>query len=961
MDDIARTSSNSFAEYTADYIVAGYAAAQMGLQRAISNGTALDINTALAQIGMASGADRAYLFRVQDLIFIHNTHEWCRPGISAMQGELQQVPISVGEAFWTGFALDNLFILEDVVAMAFGSELRQALMAQNIRSLLAAPLWQDGEVRGFVGLDYVTAKHRFTPREKALLQGFAATLDAALHSHEHRRMRHRLQADLQSARDRIAAMVTAIPELLVETDDHGVVIGFNQSEPLTFALSPEEVIGQPLEAFLPTHAAWISRKAIAEARQNGWSNRFDYTLQIDGQPKRFTLHVTASGTSPGGGRTGYLFVVRDITESFWQDTRIRQLGRAAELSTNLIMLTDAGRRITWMNPATVSRSGVSLDAAIGQLPSDILRYGKGNPAQVESLCALLEQGQDVLEEVQAFDSRDIPYWLNLNVQALRDRDGVTHGFMVIGNDVTAQKLAEVRALRDRQMAMDASRDGIAISQPDGQLSYINPKFREFLGLPAEAKPAFWHDIDQNGVNPDLVTILPELYASGHWTSEVCLQTTAARERYFDVSMSVQDDGSFLTIAREITDRKAAEEQQARLREQLQIAQSRQLVAQLAGGLAHDVANVLAVIAQSLEMLKPVSTPPANQHLERIEAAAGQAQALVGNLTRLGQRSAPKTKFDFGQIIGQAADLFRPGLQRQIGLTVDLPQDPVIVAGDTTSAMQVMLNLMLNARDALVLKDTPAPTITVTLRMANAAELLAPVDLGVLIEGQPYALVEICDTGMGIAPEIQQHILEPYFTTKGTQGAGLGLTIVADILEAHQGALRMHSEPGIGTNFTVFWPVGTAHLNAIEEKGDTGRSLEGMQVLLVDNDEAMLIALTEKLTRAGAEPVSCNDSLEALDAVRADPQSWHAVVTDHDMTSMTGSELATRLNAVHPDLPVIMVTGAKKLPSTTNSAITAVLRKPVSDPVLVAVLLKAKLRHLQSSKEKTDASAPADRG
>ena len=933
----------------------------MALQRAISAGGAPDIHSALARIGAATGASRAYLFQVRDQIFVENTHEWCAPGIEPMQAELQQVPISVGEAFWAGFFENNLFILNDVAALAYGSELRQTLVEQGIRSLMAAPLWQDGEIRGFVGLDYVTTKHHFCAVEKALLQGFAATLDAALHSHVQRRERHRLQSDLQSAHDRIAAMVTALPELLIETDSQGLVTGFHQSQPLTFAITPEEVIGQPVEALLPTDVARLCRKAMAEARQTGWSDLFDYTLQIDGDPKRFTLHVTASGSLRSGAQHGFLFVVRDITESYLQATRIRQLGRVAELSSNLIMLTDAERRITWMNPAAIDRSGITLDSAMGKLPSEVLRYGQNDKTQVDSFCALLDQGQDILQEVRAHDSRGVPYWLNLNVQPLRDQAGATQGFMVVGNDVTVQKLAEVRALRDRQSAFEASRDGIAISQPDGLLSYLNPAFRNFLGISQTAKRLYWHDIEPQGLFPGLSSIMPALYGSGHWADEVTIRNPEGRDRFFDASMSVQDDGSFLTIVREITERKAAEKQQALLREQLQIAQSRQLVAQLAGGLAHDVANVLAVITQSLEMLRPVVGPPAAENLKRIEAAAAQAQALVGNLTRLGQRSAPRAPLDLGQIIVQAADLLRPSLPQEVELKVDLPQDPITMIGDATAVMQVILNLMLNARDALatVTDAVRERRVAVSLRLASPEDLAAPVDLGVLLDGRTYACVEVLDTGVGVAPENRQYILDPYFTTKGTQGAGLGLAIVADILRAQQAALRLQSTQDAGSVFTAFWPLDTSDPDIASDAAPYGEQpLEGMQVLIIDNDEDILIALSDILARAGAEPVSCDDPCDALEAFEEDPHSWDAVVTDHDMERMTGRELATRLHARRPDTPIIMVTGAQKLPFATNPAINAILHKPVTDTLLVAVLLKARFRHIHGTMEMID--APSDR-
>ncbi len=944
-----------------------YAAAQALLQHAAGFDRDPEILPALARIGRAAGADRAYVFRVSDIVHVENTHEWCAEGILAMQAELQQIPFTVGEAFWSGFRRAGYFLLEDVEALAYGSELRQSLVEQGIRSLIAAPLWRDGQAHGFVGLDYVRRKRCFAAVEIAQLQGFAATLDLALLSHERKQLNIRLQADVQSARDRIAAMISALPELLFETDGSGIVTGFHQSRPLTFALAPEEVIGRPLASILPRHLVGICEQAMEQARQSGWSEMYDYALRIDGAMKRFALHVTSSGDARERRPQGFLFVVRDITESDMQDTRIRQLGQAAELSTNLIMLTGADRRITWMNQASVTRSGIALKDAIGELPSDILRYSADDGGlQLREFCAILDQGADIQQEVRALDHRGLPYWLDLNVQPLRNRDGEIQGYMVVGSDVTFRKLAEVRALRDRQNTMDASRDAIAIVQPNGRLVYLNPLFRDLLGIArdAPAETLIWQDISPETFAPDLQIILPQLYSRGDWTGEVTLHVTNGSDRYFDTSMSVQDDGSFLIIAREITDRKAAEMQQALLREKLQIAQSRQLVAQLAGGLAHDVANVLAVITQSLEILRPVVPAAASISLERIEVAAEQAQSLVGNLTRLGQRSTARNRIALDQSIAQAADLLRPSLGPDVALHLNLPSSMLAVTGGQTAVMQVMLNLMLNARDAICTqaRDGHAEHIRVTLRQATAVDRTPPLDLGVLLDGHDYAVVEIADSGPGIAPEIRYQMLNPYFTTKGAKGAGLGLSIVSDILLQHAGALRVTSLPEQGTVFTVFWPMHDPLSDARAASAKTTDTpLDGMQVLLVDDDDTTLKTFSRVLVRAGADPVCCIDPYEALQTFAADPQTWDAVVTDHDMAGMTGSELASELHKLDSALPVILVTGANRLPSAGNPAIVTTLRKPVANELLVAALGNAKRRSAKGARDETHDVASVDRG
>lgn len=952
-------------ETVSSRLVSGYEAAQTLLQSSLENTLDQDIGTALEMIGNAADADRAFLFVVSDTVYVENTHEWCRPGITPVQADLQQVPLSAGDPIWATFRSEGIFFASDVAALPYGSELRQMLTEQQVRALIVVPLWQGREIHGFAGLDYVRETRHFNVVERALLRGFAATLDAALQRRRQTMQRQRLEAELQTARNRIAAMITALPELLIETDVDGIVTGFHQSNPLTFALSPDEVIGRPPEAFLPGFAAKLVRTAMSEARENGWSDLHSYTLRIDGKPKRFALHVTASGNPDDGPLRGFLFVVRDITESYEQDTLVRQLGRVAELSTNLIMLTDADRHITWINPTAVTRTGFPLSDAIGRRPSDILRLAEGQPDLAQQLCQQLENGAEVMQEVCALNQRGLPYWLNLNVQPLHDKDGGRQGFMVVASDVTFHKLAEVRAQRDRQSAFDASHDGISISQPDGRLTYLNPVLRRILGI-AEDTPVetlYWHDITPESFNAQMPSILPQLYAKGFWEGEVTLTDPDRPTRFFEFSISVQEDSNFLTISREITSRKQAEKDQALLREQLQIAQSRQLVAQLAGGLAHDVANVLAVVSHSVETLKSGSTSQAISSLEQIEAATGQAQALVRNLTHLGQRGSDRAVLDLTGILREATALVRPSLAPHLTLLLDLPETDIRIIGDKTASMQVVLNLMLNARDAL---ESAAPgrqegRISVSLREAPVQTRLNQADIGVTLPGRRYALVEVTDTGTGIAEDILCCILEPYFTTKETQGAGLGLAIVGDILLRNDGALKVLSKPGVGTTMQVFWPLAEETIADLQKPD--AQPLAGMQILLVDNDDSTLIKHAAMLHRAGAETACCVDPRDAIAAVRASPDEWHAVLTDHDMGAMTGGTLAQKLAEIRENLPIIVASGGNRLKNSRESRqgdVTVTLRKPVSEPVLVSVLLNVKLRTPFSGRDPDQADAPTDR-
>ncbi len=915
------------------------------------------IEDALALIGGVFGADRAYVFKFTDPLYLRNTHEWCAPGIRALKGELQQAPYAIAEQFWTAFNTHGALLLHDIAAVPAGSDLRAMLQGQEVKSLIAVPIWQDRQLAGLTGMDFCRAKRLFSASDATYLQGFAATLGFALQACELTRHKRQTEADLRAANERLSAMVDTMPELLVETNRNGLITSFHQSAPMTLALTPVEVIGKPPEDLMPPHVAAMCRKAMAQVDESGWSETFVYSLMIEDQEKHYALHATSKGHAHSPRRNGYIFVVREVTESHRQDMHMRQLGRVAELSTNLIFLTDADRYVTWVNPASTRRTGYTLEEAMGKRPSEILGLARYDPDRAEALCAKLGAGDDIHEDVQAASKAGIPYWVSLNVQRLTDADGTVQGFMVVGTDVTAHILAETRALRDRSSAMNALSEGIAIIQPDGTVAYMNLALRSFLNIP-ESTPAdtlSWHDISPDGFNRQLVGMLPQLYADGVWRGEINLSDIDTDERHFDISISVQEDGSFLFISHDITARKIAERDQALLREQLQIAQSRQLVAQLAGGLAHDVANVLAVISGVIETLRPAQRPKARRALERIDAAATQAQALVTNLSQLGQRRTTRNLLDLRPLVQQAAELVRPSLGNKSRLELDLPDNPVAVIGDRTGIMQVLLNLLLNARDALRATAEPMDKITLRLHPPRALDTAPDIDIGQITPGLEYAVIEITDTGAGLDDAEKAMMFTPYFSTKGQNGVGLGLSIVADILTSNLGAIRITSQRDHGTKVQVFWPVcaemADARADIARPRAQGAAPLTGCHILLVDDDDAELMRIAQLLSAAGAEVASCIDPRDALAAVRDSPEEWDVIITDHDMGPMSGQKLAQKIHAISPNLPIILATGAAPLQNATKSAhseFISVLRKPVTEAVIVAVLLDAVLRRKHTS-------------
>lgn len=926
-----------------------FAQVSRDLQRASPGASDQAIDAALRSIGTALGADRAYVFETKDTVFIRNTHEWCAPKVAPMKDSLQHVPFTTGAVFWDRFREFGSVQITDVTALLPGNELHQVLEDQQITALVAAPFWRKGEIIGFVGLDFTKGPRDILSAEDNLLRSFAAQIGMLRNLTLSERVAQRLDTELARIRSQLSAAVAALPELLVETDHQGIIMGFHQSTPLTFAATPQEVIGQPPENVLPPHLAAIVRKAMREVDLFGWSQSHSYWVDTPAARKWYSLYATTRDLRAPGKEHGYLFVVRDITNAQLQNQQVRQLVQVAEQATNLIMLTDAQRKIRWMNPAALKRTGYSLAQAEGLRPSEVLHLADASPDIIDELCETLNNGHPIAREVRAQTLSGIVYWLDLNVQPLRDSEGVIEGYMVIASDTTSHKQAEARLLHERSHVMSASQEGMAIIRPNGRLSYLNTTLRKFLNVADDAtlEAMMWTDITPPELTERMTSILPVLLSTGTWEGEFARRNPDGSVNHFAITLIVQDDTSTLAILRNITERKKAVQEQVRLRERLQRAQSHQLGAQLAAGMAHDFANVLATISSSVETLAQQVGTNAHTTIHRIKAATEEARALARGLTRLESARPSAITQPLAPILSAATDLLQPGLDGSIRLIPDFSDRGLCIHGDRMELMQVVLNLLLNARDAcrrrLEVEPSSAAILTLSAYSCDDSKLPVVPDVGATLIGVKYAVIEVSDTGDGIDQKMRRSIFTPYLTTKEETGAGLGLAVVADIVKARGAALQVLENDPNGTQIRVYWPIAEIKGSALAA---SETPLANTNILLVDNDDTLLQSLSDLLVRAGAEVASCVDPADALDAITQSPQDWDLVVTDFDMGATNGVTLAQQMHAEREDLPIILMTGNSELHFATKSVqdeFAATLRKPISPSVLISVLLAAKLR------------------
>ena len=366
-----------------------------------------------------------------------------------------------------------------------------------------------------------------------------------------------------------------------------------------------------------------------------------------------------------------------------------------------------------------------------------------------------------------------------------------------------------------------------------------------------------------------------------------------------------DQPMVLGTARDVTERRIAEEERKRLQVQLNHSQKMEAIGTLAGGIAHDFNNILGAVLGYAEMAREAISPEtkAARHLDRVLSAGRRAADLVRQILAFSrQAEAEHILLDPARMVREAVKLLRPTIPATITITTHLEDTGPILA-DPIHLHQIVMNLCTNAFHAM---EQTGGRLAIRLgecRLSRADLVLHPT-----VQPGRFVRLAVADTGPGIAPEIREKIFDPYFTTKGVgKGTGMGLAIVHGIVTTAGGFVLCESELGQGTVFRVCWPVAEEDITPVAEAAEqvpVGRE----RVLLVD-DETMLVEMGQlMLAQLGYEVTACTGSLEALHMFQSHPDRFDVVLTDLTMPHLTGLDLARGIRAIRPDIPIILCSG-----------------------------------------------------
>ncbi len=494
-------------------------------------------------------------------------------------------------------------------------------------------------------------------------------------------------------------------------------------------------------------------------------------------------------------------------------------------------------------------------------------------------------------------------WMAWEETALFGATGMPIAIRAVGHDITRQRLAEELYLK-LSRAVEQSPVAVIITDADGRVQYVNPKYTQSSGhtleeivegnLPVlrQGHPSeehfkeFWEDV-RHGKEWHGELASRRADGSTLWES---VQVSSLRGPSGEIT-------NVLCLREDISSRK-------KLEEQLRQAQKMESLGTLASGVAHDFNNLLAVISGYAELSQGQigDNPILQKNLNEIKRATQRATGLVRQILTFSRKAeADFVPLDISHLAKELVALLSETFPRSIAFNLNLPEEFPSLLADQNQLQQIVLNLCVNARDAMPGGGTLSVSASVVPGEAIAT-LGAPTD-------RSYACLEVGDTGTGMTPEVKARIFEPFFTTKPTdKGTGLGLAVVYGIVASHHGFLDVESAVGVGSTFRIYLPLaGTS--TAAPAAPQPNHFPGGTESLLVVDDEGPLRNLLKiAFVRKGYRVISAADGLAAIDLINDPACTIDAVLLDFNMPGATGLDVLRAIVSRRPNLKVLVLSG-----------------------------------------------------
>ena len=729
--------------------------------------------------------------------------------------------------------------------------------------------------------------------------------------------RKRSEAELRQASDIVRSSNDGITSTTVD----GIVSSWNSAAERIFGLTAGEAIGQSIANLsipdLPNGPLELNAKAI--------SGEHIVNFETTRKRKDGTAVDVALTLSPirdsRNNIVGTSSIVRDISARKYAEVELRRYAEIVLSSSDAIISRTLDGTITSWNPSAERMFGYTAEEVVGK---PFIRFvpPESSERALEVMAIANRGGQVINHESVRMRKDGTKVWIALTLSPVKDKNGEVEGCSAICRDITESRKASERFFT----AFNLSPEAMTIATAsEGRYIEVNESFLRVTGFKREQVTGrtslelnFWDQPE------DRADFIQRVMAEGSVRNlKVTFCTNGGERRQALVSADLIDLGGqkcILALFMDITEKMILEEQ-------LRHSQKMEAVGRLSGGIAHDFNNLVGVITGYSQILMEGLDPASKFYndAKEISKAGRRAASLTQQLLAFSRRQILLARvLDLNAIVFDMTEMLWRLIGENIRLTSKLEPELWHVKVDKSQIEQVIVNLMVNARDSMP-KGGELTLETKNVQLGND-DLLGATS----ISSGDYILFAVTDTGVGMDAQTQEHIFEPFFTTKEFgKGTGLGLAMVYGFVKQSGGKISVYSELGGGSTFNIYLPRAEQAFQLPSSMVPANSSQRSETVLLVEDEESIRTLIRRFLEEGGYTVLEANSGQQATEITRQHHGPIHLLLTDMVMPDTNGCELAKKLRSSRPELRTLYMSGYVNLADGKAEDFGPLLLKPFS--------------------------------